>query len=259
VQDAVAYIEYTKAFRDLNNDLFKLAVNHFLPAANSDPAKLDIVPRANKITPRQYADKLIQNIGKGIGADIPLRYREAPEFDIWLQKAGGPPADASTTPSTQTSTTSSPNNCGVSSVGGSVVEIAQRELAAGISEDGGAYLKYTGGVQAAWCAYFVSWVFREAGKPFDPDPIPAVAGMLAYAREKGYFFAKNDPNFTPQPGDIAIYKEETGPYPSHVNIVISYDANAKTFTSIGGNESNRVKQASISMTSPSLTGFMRVP
>lgn len=89
VQDAVAYIEYAVKFKELNNDLFKLAVSHFYPAANSDKGLLDVVPPANVITPRQYAEKLIDTIKNG-GAweKIPLKYNEAPEFDEWAKKAG---------------------------------------------------------------------------------------------------------------------------------------------------------------------------
>lgn len=89
VQDAVAYIEYAVKFKELNNSLFKLAVSHFYPAANADKGLLDVVPPSNVITPRQYAEKLINSIKKGGEWEkIPLRYDEAPEFDTWLKKAG---------------------------------------------------------------------------------------------------------------------------------------------------------------------------
>lgn len=260
VQDAVAYIEYTQQFKSLNSDLFKLAVNHYLPAALKNEALLDQVPPRNKITPRQYGEMLVQNIGKGVGANIPLKYKDAPEFDVWLSKVGGAPTDTANTQSI------SPQSCGAasqaaSSIGGTVVEIAQRELAARISEADNGYHKYTGGVSAAWCAYFVSWVFKEAGKPFNESggTLPAAAGILAYAKKNGIFHPKGEAGFTPQPGDVAIYKENLNPYPSHVNIVISFDPATNKYTSIGGNESNAIKQASIRADLPALTGFMRVP
>lgn len=89
VQDAVAYIEYTVKFKTFENDIFKLAISHFLPEANTNPRLLDIVPSGNVLTPRQYADRLLGNIDKGIGSDIPLSYREAPEFETWLARVGG--------------------------------------------------------------------------------------------------------------------------------------------------------------------------
>lgn len=87
VQDAVTFLEYSKKFKELNNDLFKLAVSHFYPAANSDPGLLDVIPPSNVITPRQYANKLIQSIKKGGQWEkIPLKYREAPDFEKWATK-----------------------------------------------------------------------------------------------------------------------------------------------------------------------------
>lgn len=96
VQDAVAFLEYTKKFKDLNNDLFKLAVSHFYPAANSNPGLLDQKPPSNVITPRQYAQKLIGTIKtNGKWQDIPLKYTDAPEFDKYAKGAGGTSDSAS--------------------------------------------------------------------------------------------------------------------------------------------------------------------
>lgn len=87
VQDAVAYLEYSKKFKDLNNDIFKLAVSHFYPAANENPAKLDVVPDQNVITPRQYAQKLINTMkSSGPWEKIPLKYADAPEFATYAEK-----------------------------------------------------------------------------------------------------------------------------------------------------------------------------
>lgn len=93
MQDAVVYLEYAKKFKDLNNDIFKLAVSHFLPAANSEPWRLDVVPDKNEITPREYANKLINTMKSPGGWErIPLKYTEAPEFATWAAKVS---ADAS--------------------------------------------------------------------------------------------------------------------------------------------------------------------
>lgn len=102
VQDAVAYLEYTKKFKDLNGDLFKLAVSHYLPAALSNTALLDKVPAGgNTKTPRAYADGLIANISKGVGSKITMNYSQAPDFATWLAKVGGEAA-AATAASTPT-------------------------------------------------------------------------------------------------------------------------------------------------------------
>ncbi len=258
VQDAVAYIEYSKKFKDLENDLFKLAISHFLPEALQDESKLDIIPGRNSITPRQYANKLIQSIGRGVGKDIPLKYSQAPEFSVWLARAGGPSPTVNSG-SVPINTLGACSTSGASTVGARIVEIAQQELAAGAKESDGSYLKYTGGVHAEWCAYFASWVLKEAGVPFENGPLPAVAGILAYAKNKNMFTAKGTSGFSPQPGDMVIYKEGKRPYPSHINIVISYDPSSAKVTTIGGNESSMIKQSSIEINSPAITGFMRIP
>lgn len=252
VQDAVAYIEYTQKFRDMDNDLFNLAVSHFLPAAISNPSLLDVVPSGNSITPRQYAERLIENIGQGVGSDIGLYYGEAPEFDTWLERAGG------AAPTVNGGSISSSGGCASSALGGSLVEIAQRELEAGANESDGSYLKYTGGQHDAWCAYFVSWVFEQSGSPLEGGPYPAVVGMMAFAQENGYYHPKGEAGFVPQPGDVVIYNEDVSPYPSHVNFVISYDAISNSITTIGGNESNTIKQATWDADMSAITGFMRV-
>jgi surface antigen len=90
VQDAVAYIEYAQKWKEFNGDLFKLAVSHFYPAANSDPSLLDqhIGPSSNP-TPREYANSVVEKIKNGYGSDIPLHYKDAPEFQKYLDKAVG--------------------------------------------------------------------------------------------------------------------------------------------------------------------------
>lgn len=95
VQDAVTFLEYSKKFKDLDSDIFKLAVSHFYPAANSDPSLLDVIPPANVITPRQYAEKLIASTKKnGDWQKVSLKYNEAPEFSKYADKIGASSASA---------------------------------------------------------------------------------------------------------------------------------------------------------------------
>ncbi len=89
VQDAVAYIEYTAKFKSYNGDLFKLAVSHFYPVANDQPALLDIVPPGNVLSPRQYAQQFIQRVNSGAGSNIPMKAAQATDFAIYLAKVGG--------------------------------------------------------------------------------------------------------------------------------------------------------------------------
>ena len=106
VQDAVAYIEYTQVFNSLGGDFAKLAINHYLPAALTDPTRMDVVPNpeaGNKYTPREYGNMMLENMQKGVGSDIPLKYKQAPEFDIWLQKVGGTPTPLASSSSSASS------------------------------------------------------------------------------------------------------------------------------------------------------------
>lgn len=93
VQDAVAYIEYSKKFKEFNEDLFKLAVSHFYPAANENEDLLDKVPPGNVITPREYGEAVVKKVEEGYGGDLPLLYKEAPEFDKYatIKPAGDSP------------------------------------------------------------------------------------------------------------------------------------------------------------------------
>jgi hypothetical protein len=252
VQDTVAYIEYTKKFKELDNDLFKLAISHFYPLANTDPSKLDVIIGNNVITPRQYAEKLIKNMGSDIGSNIPLYYTQAPDFALWLERAGGEAPEVNTA-------TGGGVGCGDLATASAVVVIAEREFASGANESDGTHTKYGGGQNEPWCGYFMSWVFAEAGKPFEVNPLPSVAGILAYAQEHGIFHSRDDTDFTPQPGDVVIYKEGLSPFPSHANIVISYDPGTNRFTSIGGNESNRIRKQTFDADLSAITGYMRVP
>lgn len=89
VQDALTYIEYSAKFKSYNGDLFKLAISHFYPAANSNPSLLDQYPPGNVVTPRQYAQQFIQKVNSGSGKEIPIKASEAPEFQKWLAEKGG--------------------------------------------------------------------------------------------------------------------------------------------------------------------------
>lgn len=101
VQDAVAYLEYLTKFKEYNGDIFKLAVSHFYPAANTDPSLLDVVPPANVITPRQYANSIVSKINSsGPWDKIPLKYASAPDFEKWLNKVSSAPSGSDSSPST---------------------------------------------------------------------------------------------------------------------------------------------------------------
>ncbi len=263
IQDAVAKIEYEKKFKDLGNDIFKLALSHFYPAAIDDPSLLDVIVGSNTITPRQYAQSVIDDIAAGAGQDIVLRYNEAQDFDRYLQAAGVTNTSGSpTNPSPSTDSGIGEGKCDspITNKNSSVVSVARSELESWNNGEQD-ISKYTGGGNPPWCAYFVSYVFREAGNPLNEGggdgTIASAQAILDYARTNNFYHPKGEAGFEPQPGDVAIYKEGLMPYPSHVNIVTEYDG-AGNFTTIGGNESNQVKQSTQSVNARYLTGFMRV-
>lgn len=107
----------------------------------------------------------------------------------------------------------------------------------------------------AWCADFVSYVYELSGKPFPGGKISSVAAMQAYFQNEGIWHPRGD-GYTPQPGDVVVYNEGWGPYPQHVNMVMSVENNI--ITTIGGNEGNSVKRASFSKVDESyITGYGR--
>lgn len=102
--------------------------------------------------------------------------------------------------------------------------------------------KYSEGVQEAWCADFVSWVMREAGAPLkNPNSgswrIPGTYTLKDYYESVGKFRSA-DSGYTPQPGDIAIYRGSPK-FGDHTNIVLSIDDGI--LTTVGGNENGKIR------------------
>lgn len=126
VQDAVAYIEYSKKFEQYEHDLFRLALSHFYPAAITDPSLLDQLIGSNSITPREYAESMVTKVKEGVGANIPLKYTEAPEFDRYASI----PSDGNTPPNPSNPPPDSEESKGVVFLdpghGGSVPEYTDR-------------------------------------------------------------------------------------------------------------------------------------
>jgi hypothetical protein len=78
--------------------------------------------------------------------------------------------------------------------------------------------KYTNGLRGPWCAWFVSYVAKEAGYKFENGPawndgsIPRVSDLVNWFKQYGIHYTKNSKSLTPQPGDIIMYghNEHTG-------------------------------------------------
>lgn len=96
------------------------------------------------------------------------------------------------------------------------------------------YYKYSGGDAANWCAYFVSWIFNQAGDPLSSAKdgvVAAVVQVEQIGRQGSNFVWHDAEGYSPQPGDIAVHLANGA---SHVNIVVANDGD--TFTLIGGNQ-----------------------
>jgi len=125
-----------------------------------------------------------------------------------------------------------------------IVQIAQSELAlwtAGTLKPGTDYQKYTYGTAGDWCAWFVSYVLKEAGHPVDTSTTPdwpSVSQFLNESQTIGFAVHLKGDGYKPKPGDFALYDDH-----SHINIVVGYDEQGQMLT-IGGNQAGEPFTAS---------------
>lgn len=113
------------------------------------------------------------------------------------------------------------------------------------------------GLQAAWCAMFVSWCAEEAD--IATSVIPKTASppeMLTHFSNQGNFFYSHAYSGTtsPQAGDI-YFKGTSSSYITHVGIVVRVDSS--NIYVIDGNCADQVRSHSISRTASNLVGFGR--
>ncbi len=145
-----------------------------------------------------------------------------------------------------------------------IVAVAQAELDKGVCEVpmgsncGPDVQKYTGGRCEAWCADFVSWVYKEAGYPFVGGAsggwrIAGGGALQGYFSKNEIFFSPGEKD--PQPGDVIGFKA-SGNITGHVGIVKSYSG-GKIIT-IEGNASNCVRERNYTITNPKIRGFGRL-
>lgn len=158
--------------------------------------------------------------------------------------------------------------CGSSQIGGpvatKVVQIAEREYLAGADQNlqatGGDDKYIVGNKDEPWCADFVSWVFKEAGSPFTGGvgeggwQIPSIYTMKAWFEQNGEYHSARS-GYVPRVGDVAYYAEKLYPYPEHVNLVVAVNTDAKTFTTIGGNERDGIRKSEQPFDANYITGF----
>lgn len=103
---------------------------------------------------------------------------------------------------------------------------------------------------APWCAYFASWVARQAGVPLGDagQGFGAVADIWSWAQQNGRA-VPNGPGVVPEPGDLIVFGDQ------HVGIVDRVLPNGDIET-IEGNYNNSV---SLVVRSPDeATGYVRM-
>lgn len=86
-----------------------------------------------------------------------------------------------------------------------------------------------------WCAYFVSWVARQAGTPLGDhgEGFGSVDALYAWAQRTGRA-VPNGPGVVPRPGDLIVWDE-------HIGIVEQVLPDGRIQT-IEGNSSDRVSR-----------------
>jgi len=129
---------------------------------------------------------------------------------------------------------------GNGSVGSKMVAIAAREVGVKESPPGSnnspriaQYRSATAGAPGPgpWCAYFTSWVAKEAGAPVGPNGsgFGSVDALYSWAQQAGKALPKGA---TPQPGDLIVWDE-------HIGLVESVGPGGVVNT-IEGNSSDQV-------------------
>jgi hypothetical protein len=98
-----------------------------------------------------------------------------------------------------------------------------------------------------WCAYFVSWVAKQAGAPIGDNGsgYGAVDAVRAWGQRTGRAMPNTE---TPKPGDLILFNQ-------HIGLVESVDPNG-TIHTIEGNSSDRVTRRTHQPSEA--TGFVRM-
>lgn len=154
---------------------------------------------------------------------------------------------------------------GSGGVGARMVALARREL--GVSEtstnDSSRIREFRTATEGAesspgpWCAYFVSWLAKQAGAPIGAggNGTGYVPTLEAWGRQQDRFTAQGEGR--PRPGDIVIFDwQGGGGTADHTGIVEHVDADGTVHT-IEGNSSDRVQRREYSGSTNVITGYVR--
>lgn len=145
-----------------------------------------------------------------------------------------------------------------------ILKIARQEYEKHPSNYDANVLKYSQGEKQAWCANFISWVMKSAGRTYKnlysgSWRIPGVLTLREYYQSKGRY--EDASRYKPKPGDVAFYIQESSFKlfrTEHVALVINVDGN--TMITIGGNEGKkmRIDMQTIEAGENNLVGFGRL-
>lgn len=119
---------------------------------------------------------------------------------------------------------------------------------------------YAEGVEEPWCADFVSWIMREAGRPLsNPNSghwrIPGVYTLQEHYQAEGRH-EPADGGYQPVVGDVVLYDNVLG-VGQHTNIVVAVDGGS--ITTVGGNELGKVRVHDVDwLTDSAVIGFGRL-
>ncbi|RVW01952.1 CHAP domain-containing protein [Rhodococcus xishaensis] len=119
---------------------------------------------------------------------------------------------------------------------------------------------YSDGVKEPWCANFVSWIMREAGRPLsNPNSgswrIPGVYTLQEYYESEGRFEPIGN-GYRPTTGDVVLYNNEFR-VGQHTNFVVAVDGD--TATTVGGNELGKIRVHNLDWNSDNaVVGFGRL-
>jgi hypothetical protein len=137
---------------------------------------------------------------------------------------------------------------------------------------------FTGGRREPWCAHFVAWCFRMAGKPLPGDvvptptranPIASVATMerrlkaacLDEKRGDGVWASNatvNGKRRATSPSEVVFFKSRVASDPGrgrHVGIVERYNAATETVHTIEGNTANGVRRRAYHVDDTRIAGY----
>ncbi len=177
------------------------------------------------------------------GAEAPVAAVAAGDGEASSTAAGGEASFASTLAQASATNGVVSTQAAAGSPGARIVQIAESQLGQTEQPPGSnespAIAEYRGATAGAapgapWCAYFASWVARQAGEPIGEggQGAGAVSEVWSWAQSTGRAIA-NGPGVVPKPGDLIVFGDE------HVGIVRDVLPNGQIQT-IEGNYENKV-------------------